>query len=327
MTATGGGAYHPGIVHRKPLEVLDSRRNGVEAPHQEGQALTDELAAGKPPPVRRRTKRASAAPTTPEAHLSNPGIFDEPRAAGAAICPFLRHQNDSLVVAPNPVPDAANVCIAAGDPRPQSIRQQELLCLHLSHADCPRYIRAGLADPDASAEPAHHSGRVPRATVAALLVLLLSAGMSFGFVLRRGGIDLSSFAAPSSTAGAVVPSVAVATASAVAGASPDVTAATSLSPSPSPPVTPTLAPSPAATPAPTPTPKPIPPGSPSRMKLVTACPGVTDCYIYRIKSGDSLYSVAQFFGVKLSRIYAMNPTVKPSALHAGTQLKIPTPTR
>jgi hypothetical protein len=321
----------------------------VESPHWEGPALTEEPAAGNPPVARRRTKRAAAAPTPPEAHLLIPGMLDEPRAADAAICPFLRQQSGSLVLAPIAVPDAANACVAAGEPRPQSIRQQELLCLHLSHADCPRYLRGGLADPeaDASGEPARRSGRVPRATVAALLVLLLSAGISFGFVLRRGGIDLSSFAAPSSTAAAVVPSLPAASPSAIASPPPQVTTAPSAepsaspspevtvqpspSPSPSPLLTPTPEPSPTATPAPTPaptpTPKPIPPGSASRMKLLKACPGVADCYIYTIRSGDSFYSVAQFFGVKLSRIYAMNPSVKPNAMHTGTRLKIPTPTR
>ena len=39
------------------------------------------------------------------------------------------------------------------------------------------------------------------------------------------------------------------------------------------------------------------------------------------------YDVAQFFGVKLSAIYAMNPAVKPNAIHSGTQVKIPTPTK
>ncbi len=263
-----------------------------------------------------------------------PGMFDEPRADDAAICPFLRHQRGTVIEAPAPQPSDANVCVAAGDPRPQSLRQQELLCLHLSHADCPRYLLGGLADPDLGSEPARRSGRLPRATVAALLVLVLSAGLSFGFVMRRGGIDLPSFAGASSTAAAVVPSVAGETASPLAESpSPAVTTSPSIAPTPSPspslmPI-PTPEPTPTATPtpAPTATPAPIPTGSPSRMKLVTACPGVPDCYIYRIKTYRTLVAIATYFGVPMKRIYALNPGIDPRGLHSGQRVKIPTPTR
>jgi hypothetical protein len=48
---------------------------------------------------------------------------------------------------------------------------------------------------------------VPKATIAAILILVLSAGISFGFVVQRGGIDLPVIAAaPGSTAIALAPS-------------------------------------------------------------------------------------------------------------------------
>ena len=48
---------------------------------------------------------------------------------------------------------------------------------------------------------------MPKATLAAILILVLSAGISFGFVVQRGGIDLPVVAAaPSSTAIALAPS-------------------------------------------------------------------------------------------------------------------------
>ena len=289
----------------------------------EGGALTEEPAAGKKP----------AAPS-PETHLLMPGMFDEPRADDAAICPFLRQQRGAGVVAPLPFPDAGNACIATGESRPQSLRQQELLCLHLSHADCPRYLRGGLAGSDADGEPVRRSGRLPRATLAALLVLVLSAGLSFGFVLRRGGIELPSFSAASPTAAAVVPSATVATASPAADSpSPAVTPEQTLAPSASPSAAPTDSPAPSATPeitptpGPTATPAPIKVGSASRMKLVTACPGVPDCYIYKIAKYDTLVAISDFFGVSVKKIYAMNPGINPRTLKHGQAVKIPTPTK
>jgi hypothetical protein len=269
-----------------------------------------------------------------------PGMFDEPRADDAAICPFLRQQQGAAVAAPVPMPDAANACIATGEPRPQSLRQQELLCLHLSHADCPRYLRGGLAGPEPDVEPPRRTSRLPRATVAALLVLVLSAGLSFGFVLRRGGIDLPSFAAasatPSSTVAAVVPSGPAETPSpGVVSPSPDVTAEPSVTPSdaPSPSPLPSDSPAPSPTPVvtpspgPTPTPAPVKVGSASRMKLVTACPGVPNCYIYKIGTYGTIVDISTFFGVSVKSIYALNPGLNPRTLHHGQKIKIPTPTR
>ena len=55
--------------------------------------------------------------------------------------------------------------------------------------------------------PARPRVEVPRATLVALSVLVLSAGISFGYVIRRGGIDLPVVGAtPSSSALAVVSS-------------------------------------------------------------------------------------------------------------------------
>jgi hypothetical protein len=267
--------------------------------------------------------------------------LDEPRADDGAICPFLRHERDAGVTAPVPVPDAANACIATGEPRPQSLRQQELVCLQFSHADCPRYLRGGVEGREPEGEPARRTGRVPRATVAALLVLLLSAGLSFGFVLRRGGIDLPSFAAPSATApssttAAVVPSrPAESSTPGDATASPNVTAGPSATPeaipSPSPSATPapmpTPTPEPSPTPGPTATPPAVQPGSASRMNLLTACPGVANCYIYKVAKYGTIVDIADFFGVSTKRIFALNPGLDPRAIKHGQAIRIPTPTK
>ncbi len=63
------------------------------------------------------------------------------------------------------------------------------------------------------------------------------------------------------------------------------------------------------------------------MKLVTACPGVYDCYKYKIKTYRTLDAITIYFGVKLSRIYQLNPGINPRTLYAGQVVKIPTPTR
>jgi LysM repeat protein len=91
-------------------------------------------------------------------------------------------------------------------------------------------------------------------------------------------------------------------------------------------VTPSPNPTPAATPTPEPTAKATPKPKSSRYALLTPCPGTSDCYIYVVRSGDNLFSIAKYFGVPLKTVQAMNPWTK-SGLVAGRQLRIPTPTR
>ncbi len=243
---------------------------------------------------------------------------------------------DGKLFAPLGEPDDDNRCVAIGGPRPQSTRQQELVCLHPAHADCPRYLRGAmlLAEP-----PPRTTRTVPRATLAALLVLVLSAGISFGFVVQRGGIDLPAAAAnasPSDLAIAASPTPVVATSNPALAPTPAASAvptpAVSASPAPEPTPTPTVAPTPSPTTASTATPTTAPTATPrptsDRYALLTPCTDRADCYIYTVQRGDNLFSIANYFGVPLDTIYAWNPAYANGAgLRAGDGIRMPPPTR
>ena len=60
----------------------------------------------------------------------------------AWVCPFLRSiDDDRRLGLPVEVPDPVNRCASLHDPVPQSLRQQELVCLTSGHVNCPRYLR------------------------------------------------------------------------------------------------------------------------------------------------------------------------------------------
>ncbi len=250
------------------------------------------------------------------------------------MCPFFRREVDGKLFAPLDEPDDDNRCVAIGGPRPQSTRQQELVCLHPAHADCPRYLRGAmlLAEPPPRTPPA-----VPRATLAALLVLVLSAGISFGFVVQRGGIDLPATSAsptPSQLAVVASPTPDAAASTPTPVPTPAATPEPTVSPSPTiaPTPIPTIAPTPSPTTAPTTTPTTTPTATPQptsdRYALLTPCTDQADCYIYTVRSGDNLFSIANYFGVPLDTIYAWNPAYASGAgLRAGDEIRMPPPTR
>jgi len=253
-----------------------------------------------------------------------PILDDASRSPDPSVCPFFRREVDGKLFAPLEEPDEDNRCAAIGSPRPQSTRQQELVCLNSAHADCPRYLRGAmlLAEP-----PPRRTPTVPRATMAALLILVLSAGISFGFVVQRGGIDL-----PAVTTGASQSPVALADTPAPTPfiETPTPPLSPSLAPTPSPQATPTLTPPP--TPEPTPSPTTAPTATPrptsDRYAVLDPCPDQPNCYVYTVRVGDNLFSIANWFGVPLSTIYAWNPKYADGAgLRAGDQIRMPPPTR
>lgn len=222
-----------------------------------------------------------------------------------------------------------HACIALGGPRPQSIQQQELVCLRAAHADCPLYLRGTAAPARRRLVPA-----IPRATLLSLLILVLSAGLSFAFVVQRGGFAMP-VVGETPTAVAVVatpsPDAPVPTEAAVETPVPVATQAPSPSPtaSPTPAVspTPTSSPSPAATPTPRPTPRPTATPKSDRYALLRPCPDRKNCYVYTIRSGDNLFSIARYFGHPLATIYRWNPQYPEMRLRAGDPIRMPPPTR
>jgi hypothetical protein len=255
------------------------------------------------------------------------------------VCPYLRLEANGILDVPANEPTEDHRCVAIGGPVVLSAQQQGLVCLLAAHVDCPRYQRA--PGPQSARLRTVRTPAVPRAIGASLVVLAVSAVISFGFVMHRGGIDLVSgvTAAPSDAAAVVATSTpAPASPAPTSAASPVPTLAPSpaATPAPSPrtvaTASPRPSPTPSAPPSPAPTPRPTPTSAPgtasaSRLAVLTPCPGQAGCYVYTVRPGDNLFSIAHWFGVPLSTIYAMNPTVQRTGIHPGMSLRIPTPTR
>lgn len=275
-----------------------------------GGRVEDDAAAG--------FDEAVAPASPPSGPFRRLGRGDGPTTA--AICPFLVAESDrSELGPPVALADPANRCIALGEPVPQSSRQQELVCLTGSHVNCPRFLRGTLIGAPAPAPPAREP--ISPAVIGAALVLAAALAASFGFLVVRGGFDVALVSPdPSGLLAVARPS-----SPAPAGASPT----SSLVPPPSgvpPSPSPTVVPGP-STPVP-PTPAPTPRPTSDRFALLTRCPSTPGCWIYVIRSGDNLRSIANWFGVSYERVLAMNPSIgDPATVRPGFRLRIPTPTR
>lgn len=253
----------------------------------------------------------------------------EDRSPDPDVCPFLRATAAQGLTAPIESPDPANRCAALAEAVPQSLRQQELVCLSTGHVNCPRYLRGAAAVSEIPTPVIREGRAMSPAMLGSLVVLVLAVSASVGFVLARGGaLDIGPAAAigsPSPSALAVAsPSMAIASAPVVA---PTVTPTLTPSPTPSPSPSPTPTPTPTATPAPTAPPTPRATPRSNRYQLLRACPGTPNCWIYRVRSGDNLFSIARYFGVSQDSIYARNPWLRDRGLRAGQELRLPPPTR
>ena len=248
------------------------------------------------------------------------------------ICPYLRGVAPDGTLG-NPVlwPDEANRCTALGDAAPQSLRQQEYACLERTHLSCPRFLRGGLVMVEPIPEVSAGIELTP-AIAGALLVLAASFALSVGFVVANGGMSLPGGVSSS-------PALAQESAGPASSPSPDMTAAAaSEAPSTEPIVEPSVEPSPEAsvesetsapnvapTAAPSDAPTPSPPSD--RYALLTPCPDAPDCWIYVVRGGDNLVSIARYFGVALATVYELNPSAETTPLVAGLELRLPPPTR
>lgn len=246
----------------------------------------------------------------------------EDRSIDPVICPFLRSAGAGGLMTPIPTPDPSNRCAALAGAVPQSLRQQELVCLSMGHVNCPRYLRGTSLVAGAAPEPVVRAGRtISPAMLASIVVLVFALTASIGFVLARGDRASISTDGPSASTS----NVAVVSPSAVASDVPSVGPSVAATTSP----TPTVSPSPTPTPTPTPeptarrTPRPTPESD--RYRLLRACG--TRCWMYRVRPGDNLFSIARYFGVPLASIYSRNPWLRSAGLRAGQQLRLPPPTR
>ena len=221
--------------------------------------------------------------------------------------------------------DTANRCVAIGEPLAQSGRQQELLCLAAAHVNCPRFLRgiliAGAPPPPPAREP------ISRPVIGAALILAAALAASFGFLAVRGGFNLA-LPTPSpvlvADVGSPLPSPSP-TIAPIATPSPVPSASPSPPPSPSPSSMPSATPSPTEKPPPA-TPKPTPAPTSDRFAVITRCASTPNCWVYVIRAGDNLQSIANWFGVSYDRMMAMNPNLR-VPIHPGDRLRIPTPTR
>jgi hypothetical protein len=253
----------------------------------------------------------------------------EGRSSTPGVCPFLRSVGpDAAIGSPVESPDVVNRCAALREPVPQSLRQQELVCLTSGHINCPRYLRGALVASEVPVNRIRVRTALTPAITAALAVLALSFAVSIAFVVANGGLTLPVAAiatapSPSGTAAALG-----ASAEPSARLTPRPSAA--VSPAPASPVAstaPTPTPVTTAKPTPTPTKTAKPKPTSNRFALLKRCPDRPNCWIYVIRSGDNLFSIANYFGVSLDRVKALNPWTRTERLRAGRQLILPTPTR
>jgi hypothetical protein len=265
-----------------------------------------------------------------------PATSHAERVSDPRVCPFLRVVDDGDALGPPiEVPDPANRCAALREPVPQSLRQQELVCLSSGHVNCPRYLRGSLDVPPTRpvrTPRAAPSINISPATAGALAIFTVAFLLSVGFVLANGGVVLTAVAPTPALSGGVLG--AIETAPPTPAPTPGPTLEPTATPAPTPTVAPTVTPEPTATPLPSATPEPsapptvAPTAKPAsgRYALLTACPDRSGCWIYHVRSGDNLYSIANYFGVSLKTVQAWNPWTQ-NGLKTGRELRIPTPTR
>jgi hypothetical protein len=251
-------------------------------------------------------------------------------SANPAVCPFLAATIDDGLGPPIEAPDPRNRCTAIGQPTPQSGRQQELVCLTRGHSNCPRYLRGALVLGEPAAATDRSGPSV--AVIGAALALAVAGSLSVGFLLVRGGFDLTLPSPAPSQLAVVADTPGPTTISLPPTPSPSPSPTDSPlptdSPSPTPSASPVVTPSPTAVPTPRPTPKPTTAPLSNRFQFLTRCPSTPNCWIYTVRAGDNLRSIVNWFGVPYDTVLKMNPQITdPTLIRAGDKIRMPPPTR
>ena len=259
-----------------------------------------------------------------EAGLGRRVLDPETRSADPAVCPFLRAGLDDQLAAPIAQPDAANRCLATGPAEPQSLDWQTNACLVAAHVSCWRYLR-GTSEAARDAAPpidprlVRQSRMLTPAILLSVALLVTSAAAAVTFLATTGGLQLPT--TPPSAVAVASPSpraTTVITPEPTGEASPGLTASPTMTPVPTP--EPTVVPTPQPTAGPTPAP------TSNRYALLVPCPSKPNCYLYTVRSGDNLHSIANYFGIPYATVLQLNPNLS-LPIHRGDVITLPPPTR
>jgi hypothetical protein len=192
------------------------------------------------------------------------------------------------------------------------------------------------SQPAAEERPSQSRRRLWRDTSVTLMV----TGMLLMLILivdqpTSSGLVLEATATPGASAGELMTAIPK-TEPSMPSDAPPAPAESHPAPALDPVKPPEVTPTPEPTPAPaTPTPEPSPtqssrPSIPSsdRLAVLTPCANESDCFVYVVRRGDNLVSIANWFGIPLATVLTMNPGIQdPGTVHAGDRITIPTPRR